>query len=118
MDSILHSPVRGKSKKFWVMFIVFLAFLIADVVIVNLSLNTTAESISSTPWIIMFVTLTAAFGLGQFFLLRFLKENSKEIRGKNMQLHRFYYAVEIIQYLLFAILLATCLQIILTSSYM
>ena len=118
MDSILHSSVRGNSKKFWVIFLVFLTFLIADVVIVNLSLNTTAESISSTPWITMFVTLTAVFGVGQFFLLRFVKENSKDIRGKNIQLHRFYYVIEIIQYSLFAILLATSLQIILTSSYM
>lgn len=118
MNSILRYGVEGKSKKFWIILLAFLAFLIVDIVIVNLSLSIPAESISSPPWVGIYVTLTAVFGLGQFFLLSFLKENSKHVRDKNIQLHRFYYVIEIIQYLLFAILLVTCLQIILTSSYM
>jgi hypothetical protein len=118
MDSLLHSLVESKSRGFWIVIFLFLAFLTVDIVVDNLSLNVTAENISSTPWITLFVALTAVFGLGQFFLLRFLKENSKDIRGKNIQLERFYRTIEIVQYLLFAALLATCLQIIITSSYM
>jgi hypothetical protein len=118
MDSILHSLVGSRSRGFWIVIFVFLAFLTADVVVDNLSLNVTAENISSLPWVTLFVALTAAFGLGQFFLLRFLKENSKDVRGKNIQLERFYRVIEIVQYLLFAVLLVTCLQIIVASSYM
>jgi hypothetical protein len=118
MGSLLSSSLEGNSKKFWIMFTVFIAFLITDIVIVNLSLNTTADELSYPPWIALFVTLTAVFGLWQFFLLRFLKQNSENIRGKNIQLRRSYHVIEIVQYLLFAVLSLTSLQIIFTSSYM
>ncbi len=117
MGSVLHSLVEGRSRVIWIVIFLFIAFLTADIVVDNVSLSVTAENISSTPWITSFTILTTVFGLGQFFLLRFLKENSKDIRGKNIQLQRFYRAIEIVQYLLFAVLLVTCLQIIITSSY-
>jgi hypothetical protein len=118
MASLLSLSLEGNSKKFWIIFTVFLAFLATDIIVVNLTLNTTAAELSSTPWIGLFVILAAVFGVCQFFLLRFLKHNSDDIRRKNIQLRRSYYVIEIVQYLLFTVLLATTLQILLTSSYM
>lgn len=117
-DSILYAGGGVKSsKKFWPVLFVFIAFLVVDILINFLSENTNAENISSPPWIALFVTLTGIFGAGQFFLLGFLKENIKDIGMKNELLYKSYYVVTIIQYLLFAILLATTLQVVLTSHY-
>lgn len=117
MRSSLRLIGGGEGKKFWPIFTVFVAFLITDILVDFLTINSSAENISSVPWIALFVTLTAVFGVGQFFLLGFLKESSKDIGLRNTRLHKTAYVVTIIQYVLFAILLATSLQVILTSQY-
>ena len=117
-SSILSIGGNKRAKKIFLpVVLTFIAFLVVDILINFLSENTEAENISSQSWIILFVFLTAAFGIGQFFLLGFISEKIKEIEKKNPLVRITYYVVAIAQFVLFGVLLAACLQIVFTSSY-
>ena len=67
--------------------------------------------------IIFFIAIAIVYILGQYFILRFVKDQSKEIRTKHLFIRVSHNAATVIQYALVATLIFIILEILLTSRY-
>ena len=67
--------------------------------------------------IIFFIAIAIVYILGQYFILRFVKDESKEIRTKHLFIRVSHNAATVIQYALVATLIFIILEILLTSRY-
>ena len=67
--------------------------------------------------IIFFIAIAIVYILGQYFILRFVKDESKEIRAKHLFIRVTHNAATVIQYALVATLIFIILEILLTSRY-
>src|SRR5919109_1891081 len=101
-------------------FYIALFAVISALVIDNL-LNYVADFIYQnlvTFWgVTLFFLLSSVYLLGQYFILRFIKSKTKDVRSKSPFLNLTYKAVTIVQLLLAAILLYLILQITITEQY-
>jgi hypothetical protein len=87
---------------------VLVATLIADSMI-----KTGADSISqelASNWgVALFIVIAAIYLAGQYFILGFVKQRTKQIRARYLSLKNMYNIVAIIQYSLTAILIIVIL---------
>jgi signal transduction histidine kinase len=75
------------------------------------------DKIVSGSGIALFILVFTAYVLGQFFILRFVKERTKEIRTKSPILQTTHKIVTTSQYILVAIFVFVTLEIIITKEY-
>ena len=75
------------------------------------------DRIISGPGIALFILITAAYIIGQFFILKFVKERTKEIRAKSSLLQTTHKIVTWAQYVLVAIFVSVVLEILVTRQY-
>ena len=103
-------------NSFYIMLIAVISALIIDSL-----LNWVADFIYQnlvTFWgVTLFFLLASVYLLGQYFILRFVKSKSKDIRSKSPFLNLTYKAVTIVQLLLAANLLYSMLQITIAEQY-
>jgi hypothetical protein len=99
-----------------VIFCIVIAFLIPDIMINYVS--DFIVPILITNWsIFFFVIIAAVYSVGQYFILKFVNENSREIRRKDRYLNMIHMIVTVTQYLLVAIMIYIVLEILITSKY-
>lgn len=102
------------SKRFvFVMSVVFFA-LMADIILTNLSLIT---NVAAGWQISLFVVMVAIFAIGQFFILEFIRNKSKDALTKGNAIKSIDRVTNVIQYLLTAFFVFVALQIVLMSHY-
>src|SRR5918994_2825002 len=103
-------------NSFYIVLIAVISALIIDSL-----LNWVADFIYQnlvTFWgVTLFFLLASIYLLGQYFILRFVKSKSKDIRSKSPFLNLTYKAVTIVQLVLAAILMYSILQITITEQY-
>src|SRR5919108_3233155 len=96
-------------------------FAVISALIIDTLLNTVADFIYEnlvTLWgVTLFFLLASVYLLGQYYILRFIKSKSKDIRSKSPSINLTYKAVTIVQLVLAAILLYLILQITITEQY-
>ena len=100
-------------------------FLVITFLVVALMIDTLFGSIPdfiqdriiSGPGIALFILITAAYIIGQFFILKFVKERTKEIRAKSSLLQTTHKIVTWAQYVLVAIFVSVVLEILVTRQY-
>ncbi len=107
---------ENNSRAILVIFCIMVAVLIPDIMINYVSDFIVPILISS--WsIFFFVIICAVYSVGQYFILRFVSENSREIRAKDRYLNMIHLIVTVAQYLLIAIVIFIVLEILITSKY-
>jgi nitrogen-specific signal transduction histidine kinase len=67
--------------------------------------------------IALFVLIASSYVAGQYFILQFIKEKTKEIRSKSFQLNTTHRVVSVVQYTLVAIFVLVILEILITKQY-
>jgi nitrogen-specific signal transduction histidine kinase len=75
------------------------------------------DKIISGPGIALFILISASYVAGQYFILQYVKEKTKEIRSKSFQLKTTHKIVSAVQYTLVAILLFVILEILIMKHY-
>jgi hypothetical protein len=107
---------ENNTKTILVIFCIVMAFLIPDIMINYVSDFIVPILISS--WsIFFFVIICSVYSVGQYFILKFVNENSREIRAKDRYLNMIHMIVTVAQYLLVAIMIYVVLEILITSKY-
>lgn len=108
------SVTRYNSKKFLVIVSILVASLIIDISLSNIS-----DMISvSTNWgFTTFITIAVVYAIGQYLILDFVKQKSKEIRLKSPYFNTLATLMTIVQYILTAIIMLIVLQIFVNSYY-
>jgi hypothetical protein len=107
---------ENNTRTILIIFCIVMAFLIPDIMINYVSDFIVPTLISS--WsIFFFVVICTAYSVGSFFILRFVSENSQEIRAKDRYLNLIHMVVSIAQYLLVAIMIYIVIEILITSKY-
>jgi hypothetical protein len=97
--------------------LVFVSAIISDMLI-STFYSTFQTQLASTLGITLFIGIViAVYGIGQYFLLRFIKRVSIGIRSKERQFDIMYKCLVAIQYVLSCIFLLLILQILLTHQY-
>lgn len=100
-------------RKFYTIMIVLIAFLVTDYLLSNIA-DIISEELKSSAGVTLFIVISAISILGQLYLLSELKKVTSKEQLKRLSLRRI---VEVIQYILIAILIFTILQVVLTSQY-
>lgn len=67
--------------------------------------------------IFLFVTICAVYSVGQYFILKFVNKNSREIRARDPYLNVVHVVVMVAQYLLVAIMWYIVFDILITNKY-
>jgi hypothetical protein len=107
---------ENNSRTILVIFCIMVAVLIPDIMINYVSDFIVPILISS--WsIFFFVIICAVYSVGQYFILRFVSENSREIRAKDRYFNMIHLIVTVAQYSLVAIMIFIVLEILITSKY-
>lgn len=116
LRSISINLKENNSRTILIIFCVVMAFLIPDIMINYVSDFIVPILISS--WsIFFFVIICAVYSVGSYFVLRFVSENSREVRAKDRYFNMIHLIVSIAQYLLVAITIYIVLEIVITSQY-
>ena len=114
--SIVFSFPLSSNRKLFFLWSIVICFLIFDTSFSNVG---NLVSTSSSEWkLYLFLSISTVFLVGQFFILRFVRQKSLALETKfKLNLEIIYKVVCIVQYTIAAILLIAVLQILLTSYY-
>ena len=120
LTSLLHkgtsqSPEMGK-KMFYIVIIVVFSSLIVDSII-NYVADFIFDRIATFWGIALFVLFGGIYAAGQFFILKFVKQKTKDIRDRSLYLNLIHRVVTLVQYSFTAILLFVILQMTITQQY-
>ena len=110
-----HSSETGK-RMFYIVIIVVFSSLIVDSII-NYVADFIFDRIATFWGIALFVLFGGIYAGGQFFILKFVKQRTKDIRDRSLYLNITHRVVTIVQYSLTAILLFVILQITIMQQY-
>jgi hypothetical protein len=116
LQNISANLRENNNRTILIIFCIVMAFLIPDIMI-NYVSDFIVPILISDWSIFFFVVICAVFGVGQFFIMRFVSENSREIRAKDRHLNVIHMIVTVAEYLLVAIMVYIVLEILITSSY-
>src|SRR5215212_1059756 len=100
------------STKFMFVITVVFFLLMTDIILTNLSFIT---SVAAGWQVSLFLVMIAIFGIGQFFILKFVRRMSKDSLTKNSALKTIDRTTMVIQHLLTAFFVFVALQVILSS---
>ncbi|MFZ0697686.1 MAG: hypothetical protein WAM88_11170, partial [Nitrososphaeraceae archaeon] len=115
MTSLLPASVTGyRSRKFLVIISIVISALIIDISLSNIS-----DMISvSTNWgFAAFIAIAIVYAAGQYLILDFVKQKSKNIRFRSPHFNRLHTIMTIVQYVLTAIIVFIILQMFVYSYY-
>ena len=114
-NTLQFIPTHAYESKIFVFVIsVLFFFLMTDIILTNLSFITSV----ATSWqIVLFLVMVAIFGIGQFFVLRFIRQKSRDSLTKNSVLKRIDLMTIVIQHALTGLFILVALQIVLASNY-
>ena len=115
MTSLLPASVTGySSRKFLVIISIVISALIIDISLSNIS-----DMISvSTNWgFAAFIAIAIVYAAGQYLILDFVKQKSKNIGFRSPHFNRLHTIMTIVQYVLTAIILFIILQMFVYSYY-
>ena len=115
MTSLLPASVTGySSRKFLVIISIVISALIIDISLSNIS-----DMISvSTNWgFAAFIAIAIVYAAGQYLILDFVKQKSKNIRFRSPHFNRLHTIMTIVQYVLTAIIVFIILQMFVYSYY-
>src|ERR671911_446683 len=106
--------LQDGSRKFFVIISIVVSSLIIDISLSNIS-----DIISvSTSWgFSAFIAIAIVYAVGQYLILEFVKQKSKQIRMKSPHFDKLSTIMTIIQYVLIAIIVFIILQIFVNSYY-
>jgi hypothetical protein len=107
---------ENNNRAIFVIFCIVLAFLIPDIMI-NYVSDFIVPILISNWSIFFFVVICTVYSVGQYFILRFVKENSQEIRARDKSLSSIHMVVTVAQYLLVALMIYVIFEILLTNKY-
>jgi hypothetical protein len=100
---------------------IIIAILIVDISILKIAGLGSWQFVHEWQSVILFIVMSSTFAVAQYFILRFIKATSeKELRiviGNRLDLAVFHKMMQVIQYLLTAILALVILQVVLFSYY-
>lgn len=115
--SKLMSHVRETSNyQIYILISFLLSALVLDALISTVS-DFLQDRIVSPVGISLFIIIAFAFVASQYFVLQYIKEETREIRSKSPYLNIVHKLVTIIQYSLAAILVFTILQMVTVGQY-
>jgi len=112
----ISSLVGDKYVKTFIIFCILIVFLIADTMISYVTDFIQTQLVTATG-MACFIAIAIVYISGLYFILRFVKDESKDIRGRHLFVRVSHNAVTIIQYALVATMVFTILEILLTSHY-
>ena len=92
------------------------AALIVDTIINNVA-DFITSSIVSNFGIVLFILISLAYGVSQYFILEIVKLKLEEVRMKSRYLNLMHRVVTTVQYFLTAIIIFVVLQILLSAQY-
>jgi hypothetical protein len=108
--------IKYDHRKLFAVFLVLIAAQITDLTFGNLA--DVMKDFAVSFWgVVIFITVAAICGFGQFFILASVRAKNREIKIKKANLSKLEVAVIVAQYLLIAISVFLVLQIILYSQY-
>jgi hypothetical protein len=102
------------SRKFLTIVSIAISSLIIDISLSNISDIT---SISTSRGFATFIVIAVVYVIGQYLILKFVKQKSKRIRSKLPHFNKLGTIITVIQYGLTAIIIFTLLQILVNSYY-
>ena len=110
-------PVFRSKVKISILFAVVTSALIIDMTFSTFS-DILKEQSASFWVIVSFVAIILTiYGIGQYFLLRYLKQLSEEVRSKESNLNKLYKLLWVAQYIIAAILFLAVFQIVFSTHY-
>ncbi|MGH9975794.1 MAG: hypothetical protein ACRD8Z_08170, partial [Nitrososphaeraceae archaeon] len=115
MTSLLPVSVTGySSRKFLVIISIVISALVIDISLSNIS-----DMISvSTSWgFAAFIAIAIVYAVGQYLILDFVKQKSKNIRFRSPHFNKLYIIMIIVQYILTVIIISVILQMLVNSYY-
>ena len=116
ISQVLSQLRHNRNFPIYVVVCFLMTALIIDALISSV-VDFLQDRITTNPGVFLFILITCAFIVGQFFILRFLKEKTHEIRSKSNYLNYVHKFVTIIQYSLAIILTFTIVQILASGQY-
>jgi hypothetical protein len=93
---------------------VLFTLLMVDIILTNLSV---IISVAASWQVALFLVMVAIFGIGQFFILEFIRRKSEDSLTKNFALKTVNRTTLVIQHVLTAFFVLVALQVIMTSHY-
>ena len=113
---IIKSRYGDKNFKIFVVISFLVLALLIDTLIGSIP-DFIQDKIVSGSGITLLVLIAIAYIVGQYFILNFIKEKTKEIRSKSHQLNTTHTIVTAIQYVLVSIFISVILEILVTKRY-
>jgi signal transduction histidine kinase len=100
-------------------------FLVISFLVIALMIDTLVgqipdfiqDKIISNSGIALFVLISTAYIVGQFFILKFVKERTKEIRARSSQLQTTHKLVTSTQYVLVGIIVSVIFEVLIIKQY-
>lgn len=110
------SKQRYEARQIYLIASILIAFLLVDSVL-NYIPDFAADFLASAGGFALFICVTAAYGMGWYFILKFIKQSSESLRAKVRMFNWMHAAVRVIQYILLAIIIGVILQMVVLSHY-
>ena len=103
----------------------FKIFVVVSFLVVALMIDTLIgaipdflqDRIVSGSGITLFILIAVSYMSGQYFILKFIKEKTKDIRANSPQLNTTHRIVTVVQYVLVAILVSVIMEILIIKQY-
>lgn len=104
-------------RRIFIVILIIIAAFIVDTSLIKISLFSISHSLSN--WrIAIFVVIAIIYAVGQYMILKFIKNKNKEFKtGDQTHLNAIHKIVEILQYVLIVFLFFVIFQIIVMSRY-
>jgi hypothetical protein len=112
-----QNPSLLYTKRFYIVMVIMMAALITDYLLSNIA-DIISEQIKFSAGTVLFIVISVVSIAGQLYLLRILKTVMSKNQLRKFSLFSLRRIVEIIQYILMAILIVIILQVILAYVYL
>jgi hypothetical protein len=114
--SALSSMVYDNRAIFFLLAMI-IAFLILDTLLIKIYPFTTTQAVLESR-LVIFAIIGAVYAIGQFLILKFIKEKSRKVQSKEqLRLDKIHALVTITQFAITAILVIVILQMVSVSRY-
>jgi nitrogen-specific signal transduction histidine kinase len=113
---IIKSSYGDKNFKIFVVVSFLVVALMIDTLIGAIP-DFLQDRIVSGSGITLFILIAVSYISGQYFILKFVKEKTKDIRAKSPQLNTTHRIVTVVQYVLVAILVSVIMEMLIIKQY-
>ena len=105
---------NAKSKLFPIVMIILTAAIMVDI---SFSFFPNLSALPTTLTYSTFLLLATIFAIASFLIVRYIRQANKDVMARVPSIYKLRTFVEIVQYILAAILMLTALQVVFTSEY-